>query len=125
MKKTKQMKNQNELIALLIMGIGALMICFLIGALVSKEIVPENYGSVAVAVLTDLMVMIVCSAAVKKRTQQRFLAALLMVFAFCVFRILIGFMIGGEKIRLVHCLITIAAGAVGGVLGNTKKKRRR
>ena len=126
MKKTDQLNYKNELSALLVMCLSALLVCFLIGALVSNEVLPESFGTVAASVAVDVVVLIVCYVTSKKKTQQRFLTAVILAAIFCGIRLLVGMIFNTDTItRLLPCLITIAAGAVGGIWANTKKKRRR
>ncbi len=126
MKKTKKMNYQNELLGLVVMCVGALLISSLLGMLISKEIVPEVTGPIATVALTELLVVVTCYVTVRKRGQQRFLTAVVLAAAFCVIRLLAGLMANFDgEIQLLPCLITVSAGAVGGIWGNAKKKRRR
>lgn len=110
----------------LVMVLGALALSGLVGMLAGKQILPEKIGPALSIILTELLVLVVCYGSVRKLPQSRLPAALLMVTPFLLLRVLAGlFVMEGEGIDPIRCLLTVGVAVASGLLASRKKQRRR
>lgn len=108
------------------MTAGGLLLCGLIGLLVSKQVVPAGMSATAIMVLIETLVLACVYTVARKQTKKRLPIALLVSAIYISIRLLVGtIFFSGEKLQVFGCLVTLGTGIVAGILSGMKKQRRR
>ena len=110
----------------IIMTAGGLLLCGLIGLLVSKQVVPAGMSATAIVVLIETLVLACVYTVARKQTKKRLPIALLIAAIYISIRLLTGtIFFSAEKLQVFGCLVTLGTGIVAGILSGMKKQRRR
>ena len=126
MKKTKRPLWKDIGLMSAIALTGGMVLCGIIGVLVSRQIVSEQIGASAAIILTELLLLTCACAAARKQGKNRLLITMLVAVICAAVRLTAG---GGyhyeQSIEPVGCLITVGVGVCAGLLSMQKKQRRR
>ena len=120
--------NYGKLAGLGLLGIviGGLALVCVTAFMVCKEVIPENMADLVCLVAMELLSLGVIYLTVRKIPKKRFPAAMWLILSVILLRLIIGFTFPtGERVIWERCLLSLAAGLLGGLLAGGKKQTRR
>lgn len=117
---------KSMIVSLLVMTAGGLLLCGLVGLLVSNQVVPVNMSPVIIIALHEALILVCAYTAARRQTKKRLPVAVMIATAYMCIQLLTGTVFfSTEKIQLIGCLVTLGTGIVAGILSGMKKQRRR